>query len=102
MKNTIPALVLLFIVLVCNLAGCNYRKVPYLKESAPLVFERNGFRIVSYEGYQIGGPQTPGGKVWYVVERQGEPGVIYNCYLSAWSDEIHIYKLRAINAISQP
>jgi hypothetical protein len=80
------------------LSGCNYNKVDYLKSKAKETWETNGFKIIGYSGYQIGTPfETPGGRVWHIVERNG---VTYEGFISAWGDEIHTYKLKAKDAIA--
>jgi len=80
--------------------GCNYKNVDTIKANAEATWEASGFRVVGYEGYQIGSAfTTPGGKVWYVVERQNDSSVRYHGLLSKWGDEFHIYNLQAIDAI---
>lgn len=100
MKTLINILAVIAFAVCCYLGGCNYHRVDALKAEADSVFESSGFRVVAYEGYQIGNPCSPGGKVWFVIERRSQPGVLYNCYISYWSGESHIYNLNAINALS--
>lgn len=101
MKETIASIVsLIMLVTLVYLGGCNYTNVSATKENASKTFAQSGFEIVGYEGYQIGDLiGSPGGKVWYIVKRSGEPSVIYHCYLSKWGDEYHIYGLESIDAI---
>lgn len=72
------------------------RHVADIKLAAPTVWEKNGFSIVGYEGYQHGLFFWSGGCVWYVVRRG--PTDYHGC-ISRWGDEYHIYELRALNAI---
>ena len=71
-------------------------RVGEIKLAAPGVWERNGFQIVGYEGYQLTIFGRPGGCVWYVVKREATS---YHGCISRWGDEYHIYDLRALNAI---
>jgi hypothetical protein len=94
----IPILVVAALALTIYLGGCNTRKVNYIKSQAQERWEKAGFEIVGYEGYETGNIfTTPGGRVWYIVKRNG---VTYDGFLSAWGDEIHIYNLRALDALS--
>lgn len=83
-----------------NAAGCSYRNVDNIKAAAPKVWADAGYEIVGYEGYQIGSPATPGGRVWYVVTRKGDKRILYTGFLSKWGDEYHIYNFRAYDAIT--
>jgi hypothetical protein len=71
-------------------------RVADIKLAASGVWERNGFEVVGYEGYELTLLGRPGGCVWYVVKRAGTD---YHGCVSRWGDEYHIYSLRALNAI---
>lgn len=94
------SIIILFVAITLYFGGCSYRHVEAIKAHAPETWRNAGFEIVGYEGYQIGAPDVPGGRVWYVVQRIGHPGVNYNGFISKWGDEYHIYNLKAIDAIA--
>lgn len=84
-----------------NTAGCSYRNVANIRAAAAQVFSDQGFDIVAYEGYQLGTMfESPGGKVWFVLIRKGASGIHYECCLTKWGNEYHMYNLRAIDAIT--
>lgn len=61
------------------------------KAAAPGVWAKQGFTVVSYEGYQWGkfGPFGYGGaEVWHRLERKG---FLYSGYIQKWGDEYHVY-----------
>ena len=81
--------------------GCSYNNVDDIKAHAEQTWHSAGFKVVGYEGYQIGIPFVmPGGRVWYIVEKEKDSRVRYNGYLSRWSGEYHINSLKAIDAIA--
>lgn len=83
------------------LKGCNYSEVDNIKEHATNTLANAGFKIVGYEGYQIGDMfQTPGGEVWYEMIKTNDNNVLYHCFISKWGNEYHIYSIKALNAIS--
>lgn len=84
------------LVMFLLLTSCTYN-VDYVKSVAADVLRDKGYEIVNYEGYQ-GFGSFCGGDVWYVVKRADSP-VLYNLYLCKWDDEVHIYSIRALNAI---
>lgn len=101
MKPTL--LIVLSISLFClclNLAGVSYRNVLDIKEHAPATFAQLGFKIVGYEGYQIGDFETPGGVVWYTATKLSNDKVIFSAAVSKWGSEYHVYHLRALDAIA--
>lgn len=80
--------------------GCNYKEVDDIKNHATNTFSQAGFVVTGYEGYTIGDMfQTPGGEVWYQIVRTNDNKVLYNCFLSKWGTEYHIYNMVALNAI---
>jgi len=84
--------------------NCGYGNKEYLQENGPAYLESQGFEIVTSEGFQIGlvVPFTEygGAAVWYIVKRKDDPKTLYNLYLKRWGNEIHIYSIFALNAIS--
>ena len=92
----------LLILLVLLFGGCSYQNLDYIKEHADQRWEDLGFEVVGYEGYQWGMTVWPGyggAKVWYVLNRIPNNGIIYGGYLQMWGDEIHMYQIRAYDAI---
>lgn len=76
--------------------------VEYVKEHAAATFDQSGFEIIGYQGYQMGGiiGKTYGGaNVWYNLKRKPDNGIVYEAALQRWGDEIHIYNLKALDAI---
>jgi hypothetical protein len=84
---------------IATLAGCSAHQVPDIKQHANEMFEKAGFKVVGYEGFQYGSILSPGfgGRVWYILERNK---VTYEAYIAKWGDEYHIYGLQAKDAIA--
>ena len=81
--------------------GCNYRNVDKIKAAAPATWAAAGFEVIGYAGYQIGDLLgSPGGKVWYIVQRKGDTKTRYHGYVSKWGSEYHVYSLRALDALT--
>jgi uncharacterized protein YceK len=78
------------------LSGCSTSRVDDIKQHAEEVWNKNGFKVIGYEGYQWGSFDSWGGKVWYIVEKDN---TIFHGALTKWGDEYHTYNLSAINAI---
>ena len=74
------------------------RNVQYVKDGATESAKQAGYKVIGYEGYQFN--VTHGGKVWYTLERIPLNGITYHAGFARWFDEIHIYDLTAIDAIS--
>lgn len=72
-----------------------------VKANAEQTFERNGWTVEGYEGYEWskwwGGPYG-GARVWYTLSRDNN-GVTYQGFIKRWGDEYHIYGPTAIDAI---
>jgi hypothetical protein len=92
-------IVIMALVPSCYVGGCSYRNVDDIKAHAAKVWDDAGFEIVGYEGYQIGNPEMPGGRVWYVVIRKGDASIRYEGCITKWFGEYHIYRLHAIDAL---
>lgn len=74
--------------------------VPIIKANAAATWEKAGFEIVGYQGYEYSfSPSTHGGAVWYTVRRIPDNGVTYQGCITKWRDEFHIYNLKALDAI---
>lgn len=73
----------------------------YIKTNAPQRWKSAGFVISGYDGYTFGsGTGSYGGaQVWYYLKKNPDNGIIYSGYLQRWGDEIHTYRLEAVDAI---
>lgn len=80
-----------------TLSSCNYSNVDYIKKEAPEFLESQGFEINVYHGYES--DLFFGGNVWYTVK--DKDGYIYELALQRWKDELHIYNLTCLNAVSK-
>ena len=93
---------ILVLLLTLLLTGCSSGNLDYVKEHAPETWATVEYEIVGYEGFQWGfwGFNSYGGAhVWYRLEQIPDNGITYMGCLQRWGDEIHIYELRAIDAI---
>lgn len=82
-------------LLFMALCGCSHN-VEDIKRNSTQVWNKNGFEVVGYEGYQSGAFETFGGCVWYIVQRDN---TLYHGCISKWGSEYHIYNLTAMNAL---
>jgi len=94
---------LVLVLMLFVLSGCGYGNLDYVKEHATEKWKKQGFEVVDYEGYQWGNviPFTTygGANVWYRLKKTPNNGVTYSGCLQRWGDEIHVYNLKAIDAI---
>lgn len=97
-KSALMLLLCLFIF-----SGCSIGNIDYVKERADKTWHDNGFKAVAYQGYQFGSgiPFTyyGGAQVWYVLRKEPDNGIIYEGSLNRWKNEIHVYNLKAIDAL---
>ncbi len=95
--------VILVIVVSLFFSGCFYpANLDYVKDRAEQRWKEMGFEIVGYDGFQWGfvpWPSYGGAKIWHVLKRIPDNGITYGGYLQRWGGEIHMYKIRAIDAI---
>jgi len=100
--KTLISFIVFFSVLIVLLIG-SYSNLNYVKENAQQRWVSAGFEIVNYEGYQIGslgyGTSYGGARVYYNLKRIPDNGILYNAALWRWGNELHIYNLRALDAI---
>lgn len=85
------------------------RNLEYVKQHAETRWSEMGFNVVGYDGFQWGDcyfKDYGGAKVWYVLKkkrnwrnRKSDADITYGGYLQRWGDEIHMYNLRAYDAI---
>ncbi|MBL4574460.1 MAG: hypothetical protein JKY86_15505 [Gammaproteobacteria bacterium] len=95
---TVITIIILLIIILTGTSG----NLDHVKEGAEESFSKHGFDVIGYEGYQwgMGGYNSYGGAyVWYTIRRQSDNGITYNAALQRWGDELHMYKLTAIDAI---
>lgn len=85
------------------LSACGYGNLDYVKEHAEETLKANGFEVVGYQGYELGGviPFTSygGAYVWYTIQKPDNL-ITYEVALRRWGDEVHIYALKAKDAIA--
>lgn len=95
---------ILIITLISLLLNCGYGNLDYVKQNAKPFLNESGFEILAYQGYEMGFvvPFTGygGAYVWYNVKSHGDEKTIYQLALKRWGNEIHIYSMKAINAVS--
>ena len=105
MKKTTCNMKKLFLITVVLfvMGGCSYSNLDYVKERADQRWESMGFEVVGYDGFQWGvtyiHPSYGGAKVWHVLKRIPDNGIIYGGFLQRWGNEIHMYNVKAIDAI---
>lgn len=84
--------------------GCSSGNLDYVKSRAEERWNKQGFQVVDYEGYQWGelgifGLPYGGAYVWYRLKKIPDNGITYSGYLQRWGNEIHVYGPKAIDAI---
>jgi hypothetical protein len=84
------------LTIALTLTACSASRVDDIKQHAEEIWNKNGFKVIGYEGYQYGSFDTFGGKVWYIVQKDN---TLFHGALTKWGDEYHTYNLSAINAI---
>jgi hypothetical protein len=100
-RNVAIVIMLLFVLGVgglCGLYWVGVRSVDHVKFEAQFSAHDAGFKIQGYEGYKW--CLFHGGDVWYLFNK-GNNGITYNGFFAQHplSKEIHIYKLRALDAL---
>ncbi len=100
----------LFIALL--LSGCGYGNLDYIKQNSNELAIANGLEIVGYQGFewQYWLPFTNygGAAVWYTFKRSNvnvifqrpSGAILYQGAFQRWGDEVHLYGLKAIDAIA--
>lgn len=86
----------------CLLSACGYANLDDVKSAAPAKWEKMGYVVKDYEGYQWGlwfGGSYGGAKVWHQLRRNPDNGVTYTGYIKKWGNEYHVYGPQAIDAI---
>ena len=82
---------LMITIMAILLTACTSMNKDDVQTHAQDVWNKQGFKIVAYEGFQWGswGPFGYGGaRVWHRLERKG---FMYSGYLVKWGDEYHVY-----------
>ena len=102
MKTTLTIIALVCAATLTYLAGATLTyfagafsndTIEWVKGKAITHYNTGGFKIVSYQGYNI----FPFGYcLWYTTIKDG---IHYQSCLIRWNDEVHEYKLRSIDAI---
>lgn len=75
-------------------SGCARNK-SWVMEKAPDAAKQNGFEIIGYQGYTWNA--LHGGFFWYTLRHPS--GITYEAAFAKWGDEVHIYNLKALDAI---
>lgn len=82
--------------------GCTSGNAEWVKARAVDAFRANGFEVAGYQGWSMRGQISPtrgGACVWYTLKKIPDDGITYEACLQRWGDELHLYELRAIDAI---
>lgn len=91
-------IIIVLLALGVSFTACT-NNVSYLKEKAPKHLETLGYSNIKYQGYETG---FFGGNVWYVVtDTSNNSNYNYELATVKWNDEIHIYNLKCLNALSK-
>lgn len=97
MRNILILLSAVFLV------SCGFGNLCEVKKNANATWEAQGFKVVGYDGYEIGSviPFTSygGAIVWYRLKRIPDNGILYNGAIQRWGNEYHIYSVSAVDAI---
>jgi hypothetical protein len=103
MKKFVIMIILIIIISLISSYVCTYNasNLDYIKKHAAIRWKEVGFKIIGYYGYQWGFSIGPygGAKVWYILRKIPDNGITYSGYLQRWGDEIHVYRIRAYDAI---
>ena len=91
---------IILILSILVLANCygSYNKDYITNDLARETWEKQGFKVVAYEGYSWGcGCVNYGGaQVWHRLKKIPDNGVTYSGFLVKWGDEIHVYGPKAL------
>ena len=90
------------ILLLLFLTSCGYGNLDHVKDNAEDTWRQYGFETVGYNGYTLGKVipfTTYGGAFVYYRIKKLESDIVYVGSLQRWGDEIHVYNVRAIDAI---
>lgn len=95
-----PVIICLVVVLLLTrlISSAN---TEYIREHAEARWAENGFTVQGYDGWEIGPifyGSYGGASVWYKLGKEGND-ITYEGALRRWGDELHVYKVRAIDAI---
>lgn len=85
------------VTIMFGLRSMAFRNVSWVKEHSSIGAEQIGYEIVGYEGYQS--DIIHGGLVWYTLRHKIDNGIMYHAGFARWDDEVHVYSLKAIDAI---
>ena len=94
---------LVLVLMILMMVGCGYGNLDYVKDGASERWEQVGLSVIGYDGYewQFVLPFTTygGAAVWYKLRKTPDNGILYEGALQRWGNEIHIYNVKAIDAI---
>lgn len=100
-EDVIKVLTFLFFGFVAYFLWPTNSNLDYVKQHSSERWREVGFEISGYDGYNFGsGIGSYGGaNVWYFLKSVPDNGITYSGYLQRWGDEIHTYRVEAIDAI---
>jgi len=91
------ALILIFTI------GCSAGNLDYVKNRAEQTWRDRGYQVVGYNGYlwRVGGVGTSYGGAFVCYELKSIPdnGLHYEGCLQRWGNELHVYAVKARDAI---
>lgn len=90
------------LVMVCSFYSCSSGNKEWIEERAVDKWQKQGFEVVDYEGFEWGwwGLTSYGGaKVWYRLKKIPDNGITYSGYLSRWGNELQVYGPKACDTI---
>lgn len=90
MKTFISVLIILFLFCTYVFVGTSER-VNEIKQRVPNEISSRGWKILRYEGYQLGSLGNHGGLVWYHVQDTNRPDIQYRVYVTLWDGELHYH-----------
>jgi len=98
MKTKFVVLIIIAgIITACTLTWVftAYRDIEKVHKNAPAYFQKSGFTIQAYEGYE--GDPFLGGHDWYIVKDKN--GYSYEMYLAEWRGFLMMYDVKCLNAV---
>jgi len=97
------AVVIIIVSLIIMLYKGSVANVDWVKNRAVAKWQKQGFSVVDYDGYQMGtflfGSSYGGAHVWHRLKKIPDNGITYSGCLMRWGDELHVYGPFAADAI---
>ena len=99
-KNMRNFIIVIFIAIFLYAIIGTSTRIPEIKERAPSSISDRGWKILRYEGYQLGSFWNHGGKVWYHVQDVKNKNIQYRVRITLWNNELH-YRYGAPEKLSR-